>query len=300
VKGGKTYTEHRLVYSCAGERVRLSFADLDAATCEAGKVLARINHGEVAATGFTGRERERYQAALDELAIAEITTSVPAAVREYCEAMKLAGGKFTLIEAVKFYTTHGAASVPEKTASEVLDEMLLAMERDNPEGHFNRRNLKRYGGRFAKQFPGKMAEMQNVKIDAWLRSLDCGAKSRNHVAGAVTTLFQFARKAGYLPANSEAGKNLSRAKVVQGATQIYEPGQVAAMLAKMQALSPKYVPALAIMAFAGLRTEEVKRLQWEDVKFDLNVIEVTAKNAKTSARRPVPIQPKSGTVALVF
>ncbi len=296
VRGGKTYTEHRLVYSCAGERVRLSFADLEEAKAESAKVLARINHGDVEATGFTSRERERYQAALDELANHGLDASVPGAVREYCAAMKLASGRFTLSEAVKFYAANGIADLPNKTALEVLDEMLSAMETDNPGGHLNRRNLRRYCGAFAKKFTGPIALIRNVEIDAWLRSLavgdnPLGPKSRNHVAGAVTTLFGFARSAGYLPKNSDTGKNLSRAKVVPAETQIYQPAQVSSMLAKMQAVRPKYLPALAIMAFAGLRTEEVKRLAWEDVRYDLGVIEVRAKNAKTSARRPVPIQP---------
>lgn len=63
------------------------------------------------------------------------------------------------------------------------------------------------------------------------------------------------------------------------------------MLRKMQAVAPKYVPALAIAAFAGLRTAELKRLDWQDVRFDIGVIEVKAVNAKTGARRPVPILP---------
>ena len=49
------------------------------------------------------------------------------------------------------------------------------------------------------------------------------------------------------------------------------------------------VPFLAIGAFAGLRSAEIQRLDWADLKESF--IEVTAGNAKTRSRRLVPIQP---------
>jgi integrase len=47
--------------------------------------------------------------------------------------------------------------------------------------------------------------------------------------------------------------------------------------------------ALAIAAFAGLRLAEVSRLDWRDVRLSEKLIVVSAENAKTAARRLVPI-----------
>jgi integrase len=52
---------------------------------------------------------------------------------------------------------------------------------------------------------------------------------------------------------------------------------------------PEILPALAIMAFAGLRRSEVMALQWEHVRG--GHIEVTADNAKSARRRLVTICP---------
>jgi integrase len=49
------------------------------------------------------------------------------------------------------------------------------------------------------------------------------------------------------------------------------------------------IPALAIAAFAGLRLAEVSRLDWREVRLSEKLIVVGAENAKTAARRLVPI-----------
>src|SRR5690606_30981920 len=48
-------------------------------------------------------------------------------------------------------------------------------------------------------------------------------------------------------------------------------------------------PCIAIQAFAGLRTEELLRLTWEDVRRRPGYIEVEAGKAKTARRRLVPV-----------
>ena len=60
----------------------------------------------------------------------------------------------------------------------------------------------------------------------------------------------------------------------------------------MLAAAPdSFKPVLAIQAFAGLRSAEVMRLDWQNVKLTRGHIEITAANAKTASRRIVPILP---------
>jgi len=53
----------------------------------------------------------------------------------------------------------------------------------------------------------------------------------------------------------------------------------------------KLTPFFALGAFAGLRTEEIMRLEWQDIRFEQDVIEVSAAKAKTASRRLVPLLP---------
>jgi integrase len=46
---------------------------------------------------------------------------------------------------------------------------------------------------------------------------------------------------------------------------------------------------MAIGAFAGIRSAEIHRLDWEDIKWDRGHIEIAGKKAKTAARRLVPL-----------
>jgi integrase len=66
------------------------------------------------------------------------------------------------------------------------------------------------------------------------------------------------------------------------------PGELARLLA---AAPDSFKPVLAIQAFAGLRSAEVMRLDWQNVKLARGHIEITAANAKTASRRIVPILP---------
>jgi len=46
---------------------------------------------------------------------------------------------------------------------------------------------------------------------------------------------------------------------------------------------------MAIGAFAGIRSAEIQRLHWDDIKWDRGHIEIAGKKAKTAARRLVPL-----------
>ena len=51
------------------------------------------------------------------------------------------------------------------------------------------------------------------------------------------------------------------------------------------------IPFVAIGAFAGLRSAYAPCLEWQEVRFDQDVIELKAAKAKTASRRLAPILP---------
>jgi integrase len=53
----------------------------------------------------------------------------------------------------------------------------------------------------------------------------------------------------------------------------------------------KLLPFFAIGAFAGLRSQEIMRLDWGDIRFEQGFIEVAAAKAKTASRRLAPLLP---------
>ena len=76
--------------------------------------------------------------------------------------------------------------------------------------------------------------------------------------------------------------------------EIFTPGELRALLA---AAPPHVATCLAIQAFAGVRTAELLRLTWHDLERRAGNIEITAKQAKTAARRLIPDLAEPGGLA---
>jgi integrase len=51
------------------------------------------------------------------------------------------------------------------------------------------------------------------------------------------------------------------------------------------AAGPRILPLIAIGGFAGIRSAEITRLDWEDIRWDRGHIEIAGSKAKTAARR---------------
>ncbi|HEU5124975.1 MAG TPA: site-specific integrase [Verrucomicrobiae bacterium] len=116
---------------------------------------------------------------------------------------------------------------------------------------------------------------------------DTAARTKENMLRQVVSLFNFARRQKYVPAELALEISEIPAPRKQHAPiGIYTPDEMRTIL---EAADAAIVPALAIAAFAGLRLAEVSRLNWRDVKLAEKVIVVGADIAKTAARRLVPI-----------
>jgi len=85
-----------------------------------------------------------------------------------------------------------------------------------------------------------------------------------------------------------AAGEIAKAKDRGGEIGILTPKQLADLLTASDEEAKLY---FAIAAFTGLRSAELIRLEWEDVNFAREHIQVGKGKAKTATRRLVPIQP---------
>jgi integrase len=145
-------------------------------------------------------------------------------------------------------------------------------------------DLDRFKGRF-KNFIG---DVSGVMIDEWLRSLELAPRTRNNLRASFQTLFSFAKAKRYLPKDNDEIAAVSVAKDNDGEIGIFRPGELRELLLMAK---PELVPALVIGAFAGVRHEEILRLDWQDIKLKAGIIEIRAAKAKTASRRTIPIVP---------
>lgn len=215
-------------------------------------------------------------------------TEFPAALRVMAQTAtdELAPFGKTIADAAAHYLAHLKATEKSITVAELVPQMIAAKKGDGMSPRYLR-DLRDKLLRFAAAFgPELVAAIAAQEIDAWLRSLPVGATTRNNFRRVLVTFFSHAIALGYAVANPAA--KIALAKEVDAPPGILTVAQAANLLE--QAPSP-ILPHLAIGLFAGLRRAELERLDWADVHFADNLIEVTAAKSKTARRRFVRISP---------
>jgi integrase len=176
----------------------------------------------------------------------------------------------------------------EKRVGEIVDELLRAKENAGLSDRYIE-TLRTYLLRFANSFQTNIGSVNTGAIALWLDSLKIGPRSRNNVRQAVVTLFNFARRRGYLPkGETTEAADVETVRDHDGEIAILTPAQLTKLLRKSK---PDYQLYFALAAFTGMRPAELLRLEWSEINFEKWHIEVKARKAKTATRRLVPIQP---------
>jgi integrase len=140
---------------------------------------------------------------------------------------------------------------------------------------------------FAEKFDGQMvATITSAEIDDWLRSLPVSPVTRNHYRRLIVLAFNYAVQRGYATGNP--AEKTAKAKERSGDIGILTVTQTARLL---ENATPGILPYIAVGLFAGLRRAELERLDWNEIDFETELIEVTAQNSKTAQRRFVTMQP---------
>lgn len=73
--------------------------------------------------------------------------------------------------------------------------------------------------------------------------------------------------------------------------EIIRAADAAQVLHHLEKTHPQTAIASALACFAGLRSEELNQIRWEDIDFDQNEIRVRAEICKTRTSREIPIEP---------
>jgi integrase len=262
-------------------RKRLTRSDLAEARREAKSVAETLNAGRGAALELSGADRDAYLAALRELRPLDVPLNV--AVAEYVKARQF---NVPIVEAAKSYAESHNAKLPEKTVAEVYEEMLEAKRRDGASEVYLH-DLKMRVGPFSRAFKDTIANVQTADIDAWLRTLKLSPRSRNNHRNAVVLLFNFAKSAGYLNRDrTTAADHTALARKKVEAIEVFTPQEFARLLT---AADDIILPLFVLAGFCGLRTAEIMRLRWEDIRWQESSIIISAAIAKTRARRLAPL-----------
>ena len=278
------YKQNNVCWHEGGRRRTRCFADFSEAELIAQQISVRLSNRLATGKEATHRDIEILQHC-EEL-VRPFNIALVAAVEEWATARRSAP-EVSLSDAVRFYATNGPDRFPNRTMAQVAAEFIISLERKGVSSIYifsARSNLTK----FTAKVNGKIAEVTVADINQYLTGLKhLGAVSKNGIRRNIVTMFSFAKKQSYIhPERKTAAELSEKFKEAETDIEIFTPEEMGRILLAAHA---RILPFLAIGAFAGIRSAEIHRLDWEDIKWDRGHIEIAGKKAKTAARRLVPL-----------
>ncbi len=174
-------------------------------------------------------------------------------------------------------TKKSAARVP---TLEVVEKMIISKRLANRRENYIK-SLKTYLKRFAKVFPD-LALVTASGLEAWLAQFN-GQYSRQTWFNRVNTLLSYAKKRDIIKENPcERIDRITVDKPVPVILTVEESKSL------YNACPAACRPYLILAMFAGIRPDEVMRLDWRDIDLETKTVHV---DGKTRRRRIVPLEP---------
>ena len=277
-------------YYAEGKRKLVKFQSLEAAKRGAKEIIEKLTTGIAHVATFTPKQTAAINDAADALRPTGVTLTE--AARQFAEAHKILSGK-SILHAAQFYARH----LEEEQRRGALTPITFPELAEKFMGAIRGKKSKRYVidldtklKKAARAFYGQIREIRADDIDAWLSGMtEASGRTKNNYRMALLTLFSYARDKRHLPRGERTEAEFStRYDDKGGNIGIYTPEHFRILLTN---IDEGFLPFVALGGFAGLRSIEILRLDWQDIWFDKGVIEVGKDKAKTATRRLPPILP---------
>jgi integrase len=288
-KGGKVYDSYTVVFIRAGKRVRKRASNLELARKIATSVARQLGEGVGHIAALTPDQVSDFASA-DKILRRHPGRSLASVVAEWEAAIK-ALGKGSIVAACEAQAKANSkkSGFTPTLVSTVYDEFVAGLEHDGASIRYIE-DCKSRMGQMKETFRGYIHAVEMADLETWLHAKKISIKTRKNYRTAAVTLWSFAKSKGYLPRDqqteAELLPNRKRTKAAKLSAEIgtYEP----AALRKILVAAPAHLlPVFAIGAFAGLRSSEIHRLTWGNIR--PGFIQVDANDSKNAVRRHAPV-----------
>lgn len=213
--------------------------------------------------------------------------SLPADVRLVAvqAVEKLTPHGVTLADAVDYYCEHVLKYRNAPPVAKIV-EKLVAEAQGNKRRDRTVLDIKVRLGQFAKSFGDRqLASITREELADWLNDPTLAARTRINYATKLSQLYNFAIRNQWAEYNVAA--SIPRPSAEDSEPGIFTAEQAARLLEHAE--KHDLLPYVAIGLFAGLRSAEIQRLDWSNVKLAERVIIVGSDVAKKRSRRVVEI-----------
>lgn len=271
-----------LVSNYSGEKRRLDSYSTETEALEAANKLAKqLSQRDVLSASMTREQSIEYASTVQSLQPLGLTLS--AAVAAIVEGVKQCGDLATVAAAIQFYKTKHKA-ITQKTVADTVIE-LLALKKTRGASARYYEDLKFRLEKFAAAFQCNIGSVTTAGVQAWLDGQKLSSQSYNNNRRVAHLLCEFAVSRNYAHDNPLA--KVDKVKISNEECEVFTPDEAAKLLSSA---SEDFLPCLALGLFAGIRSAELERLNWDDVVLGEKHIVVGQSAAKTGSRRTVPIE----------
>lgn len=209
-----------------------------------------------------------------------ITSAQAARLAEY--ERLLSDHNVSFGDAVRHFVSHLAVQkAKKKDALEAVNEYLGSFDEQSSRSR-NYSTARSILYQFGRAFGKTLDSITLKEFYAYLRGVSESGRTRNNHLGTLKTFYKWAQKWGYMPDGEMAINKVDAFKEEDIKIEIFTPEEMRRLLA---AANEEILPALVIGAFAGVRTAEIGRLHWEDIRLDEGVIMLDSAKTKTKRRR---------------
>ena len=201
------------------------------------------------------------------------------------EKLKPVGAR--IIEAVEFFLKFQTA-LQKRTMREAYDEFVTSKTASGKRPRY----IKALGysiGRFVDAVETReCSTVTRQEIESWMFRAGLSPVTVRGYQIDFQTFFNFCLKRGYVSKSPCEG--IEKVTIDQKPPAILTPEQCERLLNTARVFkNGRYLPAIVLGLFAGVRSQEINRLNWENVQVERGFVEIPALKAKTRERRIVQL-----------
>jgi integrase len=212
----------------------------------------------------------------------------------------LAGTGLTLKEAALFAKKHHQMPTGNLKVQEVINQLVTEKEAENLRER-SVRDLKNRLNIFGQTFGERLVkEVTRTEIEAWLKDLrgiseksaeGLSPRSKKNYLVAVRTFFNYAIAKGYRASENPAAR-ISTPKIDWEQPSILSVAEAAQLLkAARKEQEGRLLASVVVGLFAGIRSNEIMRLDWSAIDLDEGILTIGPQIAKKRRLRVLELMP---------
>lgn len=278
-----------LAWTSCGRRRLQQFASESEAIEEGRIKAAQMAEGRVETADMTRSDRDTL------IAARKICGDVPilAALHEWRKARDISQGH--VIAAVEAWASRHTAKFKRIKIADAIEAFIESKQKAGKQGERTYRSKLQP---LTVAFPDRYLDSVTVtEFTGHLEKFDDGVTRNDHRKRAVA-LCRWAQRHGFLPRHLALEiEGTERAVEKKTKIGILTPTMFGQLLRFIAAEHPKYLAALVLAGFCGIRHDEIhgkrddrtKRQLWDDIHLDRKFVQVTIAKTNTPAWRIVPL-----------